>query len=129
MKSAATLRLAMVSLGFALSAGSCVGHKSLGGPKEEEPVCVSVENYNFYDVWVYVERDGTRFRIGRVGGMATKELPIPNRILSGAWRYRLIADPVGSTELAVTDDLEIIPGCRTHWALGQNLSISQVIIR
>jgi len=129
MKPAATLRFGMASLGFALSVSSCAGHKALRIAEEEDPVCVSVENYNFFDVWVYVERDGTRFRLGRVDGMNTKELPIPNRILGGVWKYRLIADPVGSTEFAATPELEIIPGCRTHWALGQNLSVSMVFIR
>lgn len=117
------------SLAVTLALSSCATKHFSTDMEEEERVCVVVENHHFNNVRIYAERDGARHRLGTVEGMDTKEFRIPHRVLAGAWDFRLIADPVASPETAETHGLERIPGCHTHWLLGQNLYASRVIIR
>lgn len=129
MRHATALPLTLISFSLLPLMGSCAGRPFTSDIPKREPVCVVVENYHFNDVRVYAERDGVRHRLGTVEGMNTKEFRIPDRVLAGAWRFSLAATPLASSDVAESPSLELIPGCRTHWKLGQSLSISQVEIR
>lgn len=99
------------------------------GWAREEKVCVVVENHHFNNVKIYAERDGVRHRLGTVEGLSTQNFKIPNRVLAGAWDFRLVANPLASSETVETHGLERIPGCHVFWQLAPNLYASQVSIR
>ena len=114
-------------LTFSLS--SCAGRHLFSEREAREAVCVVVENQNFNEVTVYAKRDGTRFRLGSVESMVSREFRIPNRILAGAYRFTLVADPLAASEVAETHELDPLPGCQTRWMLGPNLMASRVVFR
>ena len=97
--------------------------------EKEEEVCVVVENHHFNNVRIYAERDGIRLRLGTAEGMSTEAFQIPNRVLAGAWNFKLVGDPNASPQIVETHGLEKIPGCHTHWMLGRNLMALRVTIR
>jgi hypothetical protein len=96
---------------------------------DAEKVCVVVENRHFNNVKIYAERDGVRHRLGTVEGLGTESFQIPHRVLAGSWNFRLLANPIASSETVGTHGLEKIPGCHVFWHLAPNLYASNVIIR
>ena len=118
-----------LAIALTLAVSSCATKEFPSDLDEKEEVCVVVENHHFNNVRVYAERDGFRHRLGTVEGLSTQVFRIPDRVLAGAWNFRLIADPMASSETVETHGLQKIPGCHTHWHLAPNIYASRVIIR
>lgn len=76
-----------------------------------EGASVQVENRGFSDRTIYVLRSGgDRLRLGFVTGNSTETLAIPAYVLNSAGTLRFIADPIGSREAPVTQEISVRPG-------------------
>ena len=96
-------------LAAALAVGACGSAR----PPEAGPprTTVRVENRNFLDVRVYVTPPGgQRVRLGIVSGGASQVFEIPAYIVRSAPTLRFLADPIGSTQTAFSEEIAVIPG-------------------
>ena len=79
------------------------------GP-ESAQTTVRVENRNFLDMNVFVVRGGQRIRLGMVPGNSTRVLTIPESLIFGSTPLRFLADPIGSRQTPISDDITVRPG-------------------
>lgn len=79
------------------------------GP-EPAQTTVRVENRNFLDMNVFVLRGGQRIRLGMVPGTSTRVLTIPQSLIFGSTSLRFLADPIGSRQTPISDDIVVNPG-------------------
>ncbi len=104
----------------------------MGEPLDSNPedcVKVIVENHSFYDMNLFVERDGRLFRLGTVMSKQTTHFALAHRMMGGATRYRLVADPIGSLDKVVSPQLRVERDATTHWMLEPAGWLSHVVIR
>lgn len=89
---------------------------------------VHVTNNNWSDVRVYAERDGVRVRLGRVTSMGTEVFRMPEILMASTGPFRLIADPLGSTERHVTHGMLVWPGQKVTYTVSNDLRISTAAV-
>lgn len=120
-----------IALGLilALTLGACAstGSQRSPLPPEMTQTRVEVTNHNWSDMRVYVVRAGNRFRLGTVSSMATAVFSLP-RTLSTTSGLQLIADPIGSREVHMTQPLNVTPGQLVSFKIENHLAISSVAI-
>lgn len=75
---------------------------------DSAPVSLSVTNQNWLDVDVFVIRGTTRYRLGAVGGNSSAMLRIPSSLIARG-EVQLMADPVGSNDVYVSDLIPVAP--------------------
>lgn len=100
-------RLALLAL-FLVAACGPASRRSAGGG--EPQTTVMVENRNFLDMNVFVLRGGQRIRLGTVPGSSTRVLVIPQSLIFGSTSLRFLADPIGSRQTPISDDIVVRPG-------------------
>ena len=91
----------------AVAAGGCAASQEAAVAGE---TTLEVENDNFYDVNVYVEREGQRFRLGTVTGKTTQMFALPESASLAAARMRVLYRAIGPGESAATEELIVDPG-------------------
>jgi hypothetical protein len=114
-------------LGLALSACASGGPRS-GAMDFMEQTRVEVTNQNWADMRVYVVRSGNRFRLGTVSSMSTEVFRLPRSLSSSTAALQLIADPIGSREMHMTQSLNIVPGQLVSFRIENHLAISSVSV-
>ncbi|MFW6079919.1 MAG: hypothetical protein ACODAE_09870 [Gemmatimonadota bacterium] len=118
---------------LAAAGAGCAAHGAGGAAAidGEPPTTVRVANYNWSDMAVYVERDGTgvRHRLGTVNSMSEEAFTVSPSIVSGSAGLRLIADPIGSRRALVTHPITVAPGQTVVWTLENNLNLSNWKVR
>lgn len=73
---------------------------------------LEVDNRGFADMTIYVVDGGQRVRLGVAPGNAKTELAIPAHLVT-SWRsLRFLADPIGSSRQAVSQEIYVQPGDR-----------------
>jgi hypothetical protein len=70
---------------------------------------VTVDNQSFSDMTIYATR-GQRVRLGIATGHTKTVFTIPRSLLSGTGVIRFIADPVGSSRTAVSEEISVRQG-------------------
>lgn len=95
---------------------------------DPDPTAILVENNNWSDMTVYVERAGSRTRLGTVTAATSRLFRLPRAIAGIAATFRLIADPVGSREVYVTAPVQVTPGQRVNFSIQNQVNISSVWI-
>lgn len=117
----------LVIAGLGLGAGGCAADR-VGAPMVEtlSEAVVRVENRNWADVTVRVARAGgsSSQRLGTVTSMQTARLTIPQALLGGPGRVRLIADPIGGARPFVTEPISVRPGQTIEFTLEGRLNLS-----
>lgn len=103
-----------------------------GGAEEEaepEPleVVVVVENRNWQDVTVYALRGGARVRLGTVTSMQTARFVLSTE-MTRSTQFRLMADPVGSSQTFTSDPVRVEPGDQVQWRLANDLVQSAIFV-
>lgn len=111
-----TMRLPMqtairyIALLAVLAVAACgPASRQARGP-ESAQTTVRVENRNFLDMNVFVLRGGQRIRLGMVPGTSTRVLTIPQSLIFGSTSLRFLADPIGSRQTPISDDIVVNPG-------------------
>lgn len=105
-----TTSRAVIALLAALFLGGCA---SAGGGPEPPYATVVVENDNIATVNIYAVRNGSRFRLGTVTGLATQEFELRRHMLGSAGDLRLVIDPIGSqrnylTQSSIVNEGDVI---------------------
>lgn len=108
---------------------ACARHHHAGPPEvEAEPgsgeIAVRVESHNFADVVIYLDLNGSRFRLGLAGGERSTVFFVPWRRVATTGRIQLIGDPIGGTSVVTTGELAVRPGSMVVWTLESPLSRS-----
>lgn len=79
---------------------------------------VTVQNPQWEDLTIYVDRGGARIRLGVVPGNTTKTLTVPDALMSTNALIRLVAQSSGRTVRGVSNSFALAPGSRASWAVG-----------
>lgn len=119
-------RLAM-ALGLALAITGCASaayDTPANAATGDGAATVVVQNNNWSDMTVYALRNGVRMRLGMVVSMGAERFTLPRMLMSGAGEFRLIADPIGSSEAFRTPPLMVAPGQRVELTLQNSLALS-----
>ena len=90
---------------------------------------VEVTNTNWFDVVVYSLRSGVRWRLGMVTSMNHETFRIPHRDLMTGSGLRLMADPIGSPDVFVSEPILVSPGDRVAFTVAPRLAQSYFAIR
>lgn len=97
-----------------------------------------VENRNYNDVVIWVERSGSRTRLGTVSGSSAATLSIPGHLWENPEGIRLAAETVGQRSAradgtaaigdrrVVTERLVLTAGQRVTWTIESGLQRSHV---
>lgn len=71
---------------------------------------VQVQNRNFYDMQIYAVRFGERQRLGLATGNQTTTFELPRNWLDTGGTVQFVASPVGSDQVAWSQQLSVQPG-------------------
>jgi hypothetical protein len=85
---------------------------------------VQIDNENFNDMNIYLIDAGTRVFLGSVDGLSKGWLMIPRGASSSTFRVRLLADPIGGSQVITTPSLTVPPGQNVYWTIGASPSNS-----
>ena len=98
-------------LAVVLVAAACGSARPPEAGTDEPATTVRVDNRNFLDVRVYVAPPGgQRVRLGIVSGGSTEVFEIPAYLVRSAPTLRFLADPIGSTQTAFTEEMAVAAG-------------------
>jgi hypothetical protein len=112
------------------SAVACAPTGRSAGPAEPRTVSfVDVTNSSWFDVVVYSVGSGTRWRLGMVTSMSNRTFRIPRRDLLTSAGLRLMADPIGSPHVFVSERIVMSPGDRVAFTVAPHLAQSYFAIR
>ncbi len=89
---------------------------------------VQVRNFNVMDARIFVFRGRVPYRLGTVTSMGSAEFDIPEAFLPDGARIRVIAELIGSSERAQTEEMRVQPGLLIQWVLENRLSQSNYFI-
>jgi len=128
MKVAPRSHSPFLAAAFVLLATACASGKS----RRSAPVDgfrVVIENANWQEMTVYTQTEaGMKMRLGSVGTGETRTFNVrPGRVGSGS--FRLLGDPIGSSDLMSTQWLVVGPGGTALWTIGAHASTSWALIR
>jgi hypothetical protein len=121
-----TLVVAMTLL-LAACAPSAMDDAS-GPNTAPRPATVSVENDNWADMTVYLVNGTSRIRLGLVTGNSSATFRIPRGAENFPGQMRLLADPIGSAHVFLSDAVQIRPGQRVALQVGNNINVSFVSV-
>ena len=123
-------RLPRIALAAVVAAASLAGCFRNGSPTIVPPpgenIPLQITNHHYLDITVYAIHDGQRTRLGVAGGSAHTKMVLPARLLGVGRQLRLYGDPIGSSELAITEVIVVQPGQFIEWLLESGLSRSTV---
>lgn len=81
------------------------------GDDEGRPITtLHVENQNILDMKIYLVRGAERIRIGTVIGNGTEIFVIPRGIIVSAGLVRFLAEPIGSNQSPISQEISVRPG-------------------
>lgn len=95
-----------------------------------ETVAVRVENHNWLDMHVYVLEYGKAPRsLGMVNAQGSQVFELPAAVTVAGTDLRVLADPVGSTDLYVSDPVLADPASEVVVTLENSLALSKTTVR
>jgi len=84
-------------------------------------------NQNWLDVDVYAIRGTARYRLGAVGGNSSATLRIPSSLIAHG-DLRLMADPVGSNDVYVSDVIPVAPDQSVQLTVAPRMRMSSYAV-
>lgn len=120
----AATALAVAASGCAPGAARSAG----ASPIDPDPTGILVENNNWADMNVYLERSGSRMRLGTVTAASRRLFRVPRAWSGIAATFRLIADPIGGRNVYITAPVQVTPGQRVNFSIENRVNISSVWI-
>jgi hypothetical protein len=119
----------LLPLVLAGMACSCAWMGEPNSVSQDRIIRVVVSNHSLADMNVFVERDGRLFRLGMVMSQQNQTYLIRSWMLGGAVEYRLVGDPVGSSQKLFTERLQVDPSAVAHWFVEPAPWLCSVVIR
>jgi hypothetical protein len=118
----------VVLLPVILGCASARASRAREDGRSDGAIRVVIENYAWLDVNIYVESaSGARWRIGTVVTGQQRLFVVRHALVSQS--FRLIADPIGSSDRRVTDPLIASPGVTAYWRIGNSAATSFTFVR
>ena len=115
-------------LGAALLFSACAsGANRASSRPDSAPVALTVTNQNWLDVDVYAIRGTARYRLGAVGGNSSATLRIPSSLIAHG-DLRLMADPVGSNDVYVSDVIPVAPDQSVQLTVAPRMRMSSYAV-
>jgi hypothetical protein len=118
----------MAAIVAAASLAGCFSSKEspaiFAAPVDNIPL--QITNHHYLDITIYAIHDGQRTRLGVARGSAHTDMVLPSRLLGIGRDLRLYGDPIGSSELAITEVITVRPGQFIQWLLESGLARSTV---
>ena len=97
--------------------------------RSEKPrTTVHVINDNWNDITVYAVRNGYRRRLGTVTSFTSRVLTLRPTLLIPNDELRLVADPIGSRGVYVSEPLVVNAGDVVEWTVRNNIRLSNIFI-
>ena len=97
--------------------------------RSEKPrTTVHVINDNWNDMTVYAVTNGYRRRLGTVTSFTSRVLTLPPTLLILNDELRLVADPIGSRGVYVSEPLVVNAGDVVEWTVRNNIRLSNIFI-
>ena len=93
-------------------------------PSRDLPVSVEVENHNWSDMVIYLDRGNLSQRLGTVGTLHTAVFTFPYLQLGPTGNARLRADPIGNLRSFSSEDINIQPGQSLRWTIENDIDRS-----
>ena len=116
-------------MAFLLSACASGSSPQSGpAPSIGESAMVRVSNNNWADMNVYMVRSGMRVRLGTVTTMGTRSFRVPKSLMNASGELRLVADPIGSQDVHVSQPVQVWPGQTVQFKIENHLAISSVAV-
>lgn len=94
-----------------------------------EPAQVEVENRHWADMTIYVDRAGSRSRLGTVSTNQTRTFELSSVVVPPGTSVAFVADPVGSADTYSSPRTAVGPGDRYRWTLAVELVHSTLVRR
>lgn len=94
-----------------------------------EPARVVVENRYWADMTIYVDRAGSRSRLGTVSTNQTRTFELSPVVAPPGASVAFVADPVGSADTYSSPRTPVGPGDRYRWTLAVELAHSTLVRR
>lgn len=107
----------LLLLAVLLSMGCTPRFTPFGAKRGGEEVRFEVRNQRWEDLTVYLEREGTRIRLGVVPGNETRTLALPRGLAPAHCWGRLVAMSTGREAKAVSEVFGMAPGDRGTWVI------------
>ena len=90
---------------------------------------LEVRNDRWDDLTVYLEREGSLFKLGTVRGLSTRVLEVPAAYLHNGGGVRLKAMRPGSVLKAVSVPFNLAQGQRAEWIVARTTGPTGVVVR
>jgi len=118
-----------LSLMLAASASAQVWPEEPAEQTAKDAVKLKVENLDYWDMHVYMMRDGYYRSLGVVPGLGTGEFSIPAYMALPGGDFEILADPVGSNLSYQTGPIEIGTAAELDVTLQSNLTLSSYTLK
>ncbi len=92
--------------------------------RRHAPTQITVKNHNWSDMTVYALRNGSRMRVGTVISGTQERFTLPAGFDLRSGDIRLQADPIGSSEVFVSEPMAITPGSHVVWKIENHIALS-----
>jgi hypothetical protein len=111
MRAITRLLTALLLLGVVTA---CARNRT-GEPRlQPRPTYVEVDNQAWLDMTLYVLDGGSRVRLGTVSSTRTTTLRIPDALVGPGRMLRFQADPIGSSRVATSFEINVTRGETLH---------------
>lgn len=123
------IRYHFVVLGAAALLAACAsgGNRGASAGVAAQPIPLDVTNENYLDVDIFVVRGNSRQRLGTVGGNASATLSIPANLIAHG-ELQLLADPIGSKDVYVTDRIAVGPDQMVELTIAPRMRMSSFAV-
>ena len=110
----------------------CARHTMAGDdtprPDRDTPVSVEVENHNWSDMVIYLDRGNLSQRLGSVNAQNSAVFTFPYLQLGTTGSARLRADPIGNLRSFSSETLNVQPGQTIKWTIENDIDRSFLAI-
>jgi len=92
-----------------------------------EGIRLVLNNHHWLDLVVKVESNGETYRVGQVSAASSAEFAVPGWMLGSTRYVRLVADPVGTAEVAKSDWVDLRTGGTVEWTVESQTSRTSML--
>ncbi|MEO7986528.1 MAG: hypothetical protein ABI766_08330 [Gemmatimonadales bacterium] len=123
----APFRAASTLLLAALASTACAHHVASddsAAPARDTPVPIEVENHNWSDMVIFLDRGNLSQRLGTVTSQTTTVFTVSYFQLGTTGGARLRADPIGALRNFSSETINLQPGQTIKWTIENDIDRS-----
>ncbi len=119
----------LVAIATVATVGSAGCVTSAFGGQNREAATLEVSNKGWTDIAVFLERGGTRVRLGLSPALSDRRFRLSPEQAPPGETISFLADPVGSTDVYRSPSVRMHEGAVLLWTLQNNLAQSALRVR